>query len=275
MVNLAKQSGGFRRVRQQLKKRTTMDNYIDFQRFSSIEQTSDLISILDKNDIPYQIDDSALRFQLVCSINSQFNQVILKIRDKDFEKVNNLIFEKSENIDDSHYLFTFSDKDIIDVIANPNDWTNDEQTIAKQIINKRGLSVTAEDIRQARIKNAEINKDSSKDKPVSKGYGWFLTIGLLSILNTIIIANKTNFHFVFGLGYSQVIDGMFYSLLGGFKLLGILISSLVSGIFIVIWYFAKANRNWAYITGLILYGLDVLIFIYCKDWLSTGFHLFA
>ncbi len=35
LVNLAKQSGGFRRVRQQLKKRTTMDNYIDFQRFSA------------------------------------------------------------------------------------------------------------------------------------------------------------------------------------------------------------------------------------------------
>lgn len=252
-----------------------MDNFIEFQSFPNIELASDLIEIFDKNEIPYQIDDSASRFQLVSSTNSPLNLVIIMIREQDLEKVNNLLSEKVENIDDSHYLFTFSDKDIVDVIANPNDWTIEEQNIAKQIIKRRGLNVSAEDIRKARVQDTQIYKKIDNVKPINKSYNWLLIIGLLSILNTIIIANNSKVHFIFGLGFTQVIDSVLYQLLGGFKLLGILISSIFSGIFIIFWYFAKLKKNWAYIMGLILYSLDMLIFIYRKDWLSTGFHILA
>ena len=102
-----------------------------------------------------------------------------------------------------------------------------------------------------------------------------MTIGLLSILNTIVLANNSHLHFMFGLGYTQVIDGFFYSIFGGYQLFGLLISVIFSSIFILFWYFAKANKDWAYITGLSIYGLDALIFIYCKDWLSTSFHVIA
>jgi len=252
-----------------------MDRFIDYQSFPEIEQASGLIAILDSNNIPYEIDDSAARFKLVASTNSPLNQVIVKIREIDIEKANLLQADKPDIKIEDHYLYTFSDKDIIDVIANPDEWTKDEQSIAGQIVKQRGLSISAEDIKSARSKKIIEDKKMVNDKQINRNYGWFMTIGLLSILNTVIVAFNWKVHFIFGLAYTQIIDGVLYSLLGGFKIIGILISSLFSGLFILFWYYAKAYKNWAYIIGLVIYGLDLILFVFYNDWLSTGFHVFA
>lgn len=258
-----------------------MNDFNEYSRFSDMESAEPTIKQLEEHNIPFVIEDTTLRFNVVPNVDPFENIIILKINEEDRIKVDKLLEPKNEQfsneITPELYLYTFSDDDIIDIIANPSDWTVEEQTIAKQIVKNRGLSFTAEIIRQARIKNNNIKKESDnesiKNNRETKVYGWFLTIAILSIINTIIIASEINVRFIFGLGFSQLIDGLFYSLLGGFKFIGILFSFLYSGIFIVIWYFAKAKKNWAYIIGLVLYGLDMLIFIYFKDWLSTGFHI--
>jgi len=179
-----------------------------------------------------------------------------------------------EEAAENHYLFSFSDRDIIDVIANPTDWTKEEQIIANQIIKERGLIITAEDILKARNKKAEQDKSSIvESKSQDKMYQWFWVIGYLSVINTIILATKSSVHFIFGLGITQIIDAYTFSSFDNYKLRASIFSFLISGIFITLGYFAKANRKWAYMTGLILYSLDTSIFIYSTDWLSLAFHL--
>ncbi len=45
--------------------------------------------------------------------------------------------------------------------------------------------------------------------------------------------------------------------------------------FFLIAYNAKRKKAWAFVIGMILYGLDGLIFLPVQDYLSFGFHLFA
>lgn len=252
-----------------------MDNYVDFRKFASNELALECGKILDENKIPFEIDDSELRFKLVYPNNSIFQKVIVRIPQEDLERANMLIINENENCDVNHYLFTFSDKDIIDVIANPSDWTEEEQTIAKQIISQRSLTITANDIIIARRNKLEVEKKEIKTRPVIKSYNWFLTIALLSILNSILIANNSTIRFIFGLAFTQALDQAFYLKLARFEWVSIITSTIFSSVFILFWYFSRANKNWAYIAGLILYGFDSLIFIDSKYWVGVGFHVFA
>jgi len=190
---------------------------------------------------------------------------------------NKPVAQNAEEIAENHYLFSFSDTDIIDVVANPTDWTKEEQSIANQIIKHRGLIITPEDIQTARNKKTEqeVSEKISEKKSPNRMYQWFFLIGFLSVINTVILAAKSTVHFIFGLGITQIIDTLSFTTFENYKAVVLVFSFLISGIFIALGYFAKANLKWAYLTGLVLYGLDTTIFVYSNDWLSAAFHIFV
>jgi len=240
--------------------------------------------ILRANDIECFINNEQL-VELYPTFKGIDEGLKIVVFEKDFERALKLLTEvkhapiggKSTNhqteneIVENHYLYSFSDKDIIDVLANPVDWSKEELSIANLIIQKRGLKITADAIRQARmIKNEQTRAVSNSP---NRMYLWFLLIGYLSILNTIFLFIKSNVHFIFGLAITQIIDTVSFSKLENYKILAFIISFLISGIFVAIGYFAKALQKWAYLTGLVLYGLDTSIFIYTNDWLSSSFHI--
>jgi len=240
--------------------------------------------ILRANDIECFINNEQL-VELYPTFKGIDEGLKIVVFEKDFERALKLLTEvkhapiggKSTNhqteneIVENHYLYSFSDKDIIDVLANPVDWSKEELSIANLIIQKRGLKITADAIRQARmIKNEQTRAVSNSP---NRMYLWFLLIGYLSILNTIFLFIKSNVHFIFGLAVTQIIDTVSFSKLENYKILAFIISFLISGIFVAIGYFAKALQKWAYLTGLVLYGLDTSIFIYTNDWLSSSFHI--
>lgn len=178
---------------------------------------------------------------------------------------------------ENHYLYSFSDADIIEVVANPTDWTKEEQNLANRIIQKRGLIITAGDIRKARNKKAKLDNLENKShiKSPDRMYQWLLIIGFLSIINTILLAAESTVHFIFGLGITQIIDSVSFSTFEHYKVISFLVSFLFSGVFLFLGYFARRKKQWAYLTGLVLYGLDTSVFIYFNDWLSTAFHIFV
>ena len=190
---------------------------------------------------------------------------------------NKPVAQNAEEIAENHYLFSFSDTDIIDVVANPTDWTKEEQYIANQIIKHRGLIITPEDIQKARNKKTEqeVSEKISEKKSPNRMYQWFFVIGILSVINTVILAAKSTVHFIFGLGITQIIDTLSFTTFENYKAVVLVFSFLISGIFIALGYFAKAKLKWAYLTGLVLYGLDTTIFVYSNDWLSAAFHIFV
>jgi hypothetical protein len=115
------------------------------------------------------------------------------------------------------------------------------------------------------------------------GARWFMWIGGLSIVNTILTLTKTSLIFFLGLGITQVLDVLPGVLarrgaISNVTLLQVLLLILNVGIacgFIALGLFARNRRRWAFMVGMILYALDGLIFIWAKDWLGLGFHGFA
>lgn len=236
-----------------------------------------LASLLDEHQISYEIDDTAVRFSVTSFSNSELNPVLLKIYKSDEEQVKKLLADHSFNIENVHFLYSFSDTDIIDVIANPNEWTIEEQRIAQQIVGERGIKISADDIKNARQTAQQLKKEEKEISASKKieGYPWFLTIAVFSVINALLAYFEVNLRFVFGLGLTELFTAVFANSFGSNLFVFLSVSCLFAGLFVLIWFFSKQGNTWAYLLGLILYGLDALLIVYFKDWLAFAFHVFA
>jgi hypothetical protein len=114
------------------------------------------------------------------------------------------------------------------------------------------------------------------------GTNWFWWIAGLSIVNSLIILSGSNWNFVVGLGMTQIVDGVAQALAEEFvdvgtivKVAGLLIDIAIAGLFVLLGFLARKHFAWAFIIGMVLYGLDSLIFLLVQSWLNVGFHAFA
>ena len=112
------------------------------------------------------------------------------------------------------------------------------------------------------------------NRRVQSGAHWFFWITGLSILNSIISLGGGRWRFIIGLGITQIVDAV----AAGAKLgtgIPLVLDILASGIFVFFGLQARKRRNWAFLTGMILYALDMLLLALFKDILGIGFHLYA
>ena len=109
----------------------------------------------------------------------------------------------------------------------------------------------------------------------------FYWIAGLSVVNSLITAFGGGITFVIGLGITQVIDA--FALVFSqeapdgaliFKGIGVVLSIVISAIFAIFGFFAGKAQRWAFITGMVLYGLDSLLILFFKDWIGFLFHLY-
>jgi hypothetical protein len=111
------------------------------------------------------------------------------------------------------------------------------------------------------------------DPQIRFGARWFFWIAGFSLFNT--FAGKAGSHVVFlvGLGITQVIDGV-TSNLGSAAVVAMALNLSIAAVFILLGIFASKGHGWSFIVGMVLYGLDGLIFLATSFWLGLAFHLY-
>ena len=255
-----------------------MKQLVEYQKFADLAEASDLIDLLNENNIEFEIDDKGQRYSVVP--NPMDNFLTIKVYEEDMEKIRALSLKESiakEPDTVSHYLYTFSNDDIIDVIANPTEWSADEVHIANEIAVQRKLEITASMLRTAKKRNIEniVREEQEAITKTNSSSSWFLIIAILSVINSLVLIFQFSFSLIFGLGITQLVDVILYRSLGHFSYYNIIFSILLSSIFLIFWHFARKGKIWAYITGVSMYALDTLLFVFVKDWISFGFHVFV
>lgn len=118
---------------------------------------------------------------------------------------------------------------------------------------------------------------------LNSGANWFYWIAALSVVNSVIIFAGGQVNFVVGLGITQVVDGLAAEIggqAGGnagliVEGIGFVISLGVAGMFVLFGVFANRRHLWAFLVGMLLYGIDGLLFLLVQEWLSLGFHVFV
>lgn len=111
------------------------------------------------------------------------------------------------------------------------------------------------------------------------GANWFFSIAALSLVNSIGALAGSKWGFIIGLGLTQAIDGMASSVqgegAGGARIVAFGLDVLVAGVIILFGVFARRRSRAAFVSGMVVYGLDGLIFLLVRDFLGIAFHVFA
>jgi hypothetical protein len=104
---------------------------------------------------------------------------------------------------------------------------------------------------------------------------WFITVAVLSLVNSVLSMSGAQIHFIFGLGFTQIVDALAHGAGGAGFVLDLVINGIVAGVFALFWNFARKGQKWAWYVGIGVYALDALILLPFKDFLSIAFHAYA
>ena len=113
------------------------------------------------------------------------------------------------------------------------------------------------------------------DHYIKAGAGWFLWIAILSLVNSAVVVFGGGFHFILGLGITQVVDAVAKGIGEAGIVLDLIINGFVAAVFVLFWSFGKKAQKWAFVVGMIVYLLDGLLLLAFKDILSVAFHAYA
>jgi hypothetical protein len=126
-------------------------------------------------------------------------------------------------------------------------------------------TITPAAVETVRIDRAII---AQSDPLVMSGASWFWWIAGLSIVNSIMIHSGSDRNFVIGLGFTLVADAVFREM----KFIAFAIDAVALSVICGLGFMSRKGHLWAFITGIVLYSLDALIYVGFQDWMSVAFH---
>ena len=110
------------------------------------------------------------------------------------------------------------------------------------------------------------------EKRVKSGGSWYYWVAALSLVNSVVAFTGGGGGFVIGLSVTQFMDAMLAESGGSAKAIGLVLGVLAAGIFALFGVFACKRHVWAFVVGMLLYGLDTILTVLAEQWLGLAFH---
>lgn len=172
-----------------------MTAFAIFKRFNDIEQANELADEFKSNGIECKLIDDSPSVDLTFTGNSALQREIqLMIKQSDFERANKILDSKVDSallsdIDKDYYIFDFTNDELYEILAKPDEWNNIDYKLAQLVLKERGQNIN-EDFLQS-LKQKRIEELSEPDKgqknwiiigyffsilggPIGIIIGWFL-----------------------------------------------------------------------------------------------------
>lgn len=105
--------------------------------------------------------------------------------------------------------------------------------------------------------------------------GWFFAIAGLSLVNTILVMTGAKWHFFFGLGVTEIVDAMAQRLGSAGIIAALVVNVFIAAVVVLFGVFARRGQRWAFIVGMVAYGLDGLLFLVFRDFIGVAIHAYA
>lgn len=110
---------------------------------------------------------------------------------------------------------------------------------------------------------------------VHRAGNWFFWIAVLSLVNSVFSHAGGNFHFILGLGYTEVVDAVAHEFGGGGTAVAIVFDLFAASVFALFGLMARRMAMWPFVVGMALYALDGALLLLLKDFLSAAFHAYV
>lgn len=154
---------------------------LTYRRFVDLDQAKTCTQILDSNGIEFAIEEQPSNLPAMYVGEIPFEaKFLVKIKGEDFERANLLMLDNSsraiEQIDQDHYLFSFTDQELYEILSKPDEWSDLDYQLAGKILRERGRVVDQQTLESLRTERLQ-----SLSKPYDSHSAW-IVVGYLSAL---------------------------------------------------------------------------------------------
>lgn len=156
------------------------DEFVTYRIFNVLQDALPLLDILKENEIEYEIENASPSLDVTFSASTLQYEYRIKIRASDFTKadsvISNDIIKTIDDIDSDHYLFDFSDDELVEILKKPDEWSRDDYMISHHILSQRGKTIPQQQLDQMRNDRVAFLKET---RPYPKELfiaGWIGTI---------------------------------------------------------------------------------------------------
>lgn len=144
-----------------------------FKDFFFEEQATYLLALLDEENIPYEISKNETIIDEAIVGNTLSPKIILKLQPKHFERANALI-KANVVVDEAamkdHFLNQLDDKELLEILEKPDEWSIENGVVAKQLLAHRGVKYSEEAIKTKQAQRLEKIRAGKDSKEGSVGF---------------------------------------------------------------------------------------------------------
>ncbi len=123
-----------------------MEEFLTLKNFRHEEPFRALLHLLEEHTIPYQTEIYRERIEPI-GMTTLPPEFIVKVQPARFSEVNELLHDLAASevllAAEDHYLFSFRDEELFDILASPDEWSAFDYQLARRILSQRGIDVDA------------------------------------------------------------------------------------------------------------------------------------
>lgn len=161
---------------------------ITFRKLAHLEEAEALVKIFKSRSI--RADYKKIEGDLGGAFQGNMDtfkyevRILEKSRDKAEEVLEQMAFAELEDVDESHYLYEFSDDDLIDVLVRREEWNEIDYVLSRKILKDRGVKINKEEIEERHsVYIAKISEPKGGQGIwIVIGYAAAITTGFLGLL---------------------------------------------------------------------------------------------
>jgi len=163
-----------------------MPEFITARKFSDKEPFNDFLQTLEISSIPYQTEVFKERIDAVSmrTLPAEYNVRVPKDKfSQVFEILNDIASKEVLEVDNTHYLFDFTDQELYDILAKPDEWSAFDYQLSQRILKERGKEIDKDflnSLRKTRIEDL-AKPEEKQTNNVWVGYLFSLRGGLIGI----------------------------------------------------------------------------------------------
>lgn len=165
------------------------DTNFTFRQFRNIEEAEEISALLNENGVDSHVIESKLHidpYQLDTASNKQFE---VFIKPEDIEKAEQVLLLNAEKlveeVDPDHYLYSFTDDELRDIIQKPDEWNAFDFALARKLLAEKGLHYDQDGLSQLKKERTLQLTEPEKAKTVWIVVGYLFTL-IMPILGMLI-----------------------------------------------------------------------------------------
>jgi hypothetical protein len=152
---------------------------LTFRRFNSIEEAQELMDVLKAHHIACELEDTSA-FDVTFSGNTLNKEYRVKLQQSDFEPAEELLLNQphvsADQLPSDHYLLSFSDDELLEIVTKPDEWSAADYKLALQLLKEHGKEFSADSIKALKKQRYNELAQPEENKPV-----WII-VGFVSAL---------------------------------------------------------------------------------------------